>query len=520
MHKNDKNNFSCHPDDFTCHPDESRDLVSGSRVKHGMTKKEHGMTKKEHGMTKKEHGMTSLKIFFYILIIILIIFLIYFLINRKTLAKEDFDVLKIYNKNLEERNKFSLYNLSGGYDISVIDLGGDGTDEILIGSGRWSKPEVKILRKDGTVINSFLVYNVNFTGGINIAGCDFDGDGKGEILTGANAGGGAHVRIFDGYGNLKINSGFFAFDNDLKNGVQIGCVDINGDGIDEILAVGGDKIKQLKIFNIKAELIKEINLKFNSDNIDVAAVDLGGDGIEEILVSGGFLDRPLVQIYRGDLSLINEFYVYNENFTGGVKVSAIDIDGDKKQEIATVPGLGGGPHLRIFDGYGNEKKTKFVLDKNFIGGLSIAVNSSQEILVAPQNLPFGNRNIYKYIDIDVSDQTFKCYQNGFLTCDLITSTGKPSTPTRYGEFIAFSKYPMAYGGADGLRWAMPWFIGFYKSGSLENGIHELPFLNGYREGERSLGYAVSHGCVRLQIGEAKKVYDWVEINKTKVIVHK
>jgi len=107
-----------------------------------------------------------------------------------------------------------------------------------------------------------------------------------------------------------------------------------------------------------------------------------------------------------------------------------------------------------------------------------------------------------------------------LINDVLTSSGKPSTPTRLGEFTAFSKYDMAYGGADGQRWGMPYFIGFYKSGGLENGIHELPFLNGRREGETSLGRAVSHGCVRLGIGEAKKVYDWVEIDKTKVIVHK
>jgi lipoprotein-anchoring transpeptidase ErfK/SrfK len=102
----------------------------------------------------------------------------------------------------------------------------------------------------------------------------------------------------------------------------------------------------------------------------------------------------------------------------------------------------------------------------------------------------------------------------------MTSTGKPSTPTRLGEFTVLSKYPMAYGGADGLRWAMPYFIGFYLSGSLENGIHELPFLNGAREGERNLGHAVSHGCVRLAIGVAEKVYNWTEVGITKVFVHK
>ncbi|MFH1610645.1 MAG: L,D-transpeptidase family protein [Patescibacteria group bacterium] len=466
----------------------------------------------------------SIKILIYILIALTVSVGGYFGVSHILHAEENNDLIYIYNSDLNEMKKIDLWGLEGGYDLSIIDLGGDGKSEILIGAGKQSKSLLKILRGDGSLINEFLVYNEKFTDGINIAGCDFNGDGKGEILVGANKGGGAHVRIFDGYGKTKINNGFFAFDEKIKNGVQIGCADIDGDNIDEILAVGGEEIKQLKIFNIKAELIKQIDLPFVSDNIDISSVDLGGDGVEEILISGGFLDKPLVQIYRGDLSLINEFYAYAEKFSGGVEVFGIDIDNDGKQEIVTVPGLGGGPHLRVFDGYGKEKKAKFVFRDEFIGGLSLGVgdidgDNFKEFLVAPKNLPVGNKEIYKYIDIDVSDQTFKCYQNGFLVCDLITSTGKPSTPTRYGEFTAFSKYPMAYGGADGMRWGMPWFIGFYTAGGLENGIHELPFLNGAREGTGSLGRAVSHGCVRLQIGDAKIVYDWVEIDKTKVIVH-
>jgi hypothetical protein len=465
-----------------------------------------------------------LKISIYVLIVLIVSIGGYFGFEYILQAEENYDSLYIYNSDLSEIAKLNLWGLEGGYDLSTIDLGGDEKHEILVAAEKMNKPELRILRNDGSVINQFLVYNENFVDGINIAGCDFDGDGKGEILVGANKGGGAHVRIFDGYGEPKINTGFFAFNEKVKNGVQVGCADIDGDGLDEILTVVGEEIKQLRIFDTNAIMIREINLPFVSDDIDISSIDLGGDGVEEILVSGGFLEKPLVQIYRGDLSLVNEFYAYDENFSGGVKVFAIDLDNNGKQEIVTVPGLGGGPHLRVFDGYGKEKKTKFVFGGKYFGGLSLAVgdmdgNGTQEFLIAPKNLPTGNKDIYKYIDIDVSDQTFKCYQNGFLVCDLITSTGKPSTPTRYGEFNAFSKYPMAYGGADGMRWGMPWFIGFYTAGGLENGIHELPFLNGAREGEGSLGRAVSHGCVRLQIGSAKEVYDWVETDRTKIIVH-
>jgi len=454
----------------------------------------------------------------------------------KSKAETDYNYLKIYNSqnfNLEKqiplfKDSIFPWGVSPLGSISTIDLGGDGQDEILISAGKGSLPWVKILTNDGWIINEFLAYNKSFKGGVLIAGCDLDGDGRGEIVTGAQSDGGAHVRVFDSYGQIKINHGFFA-DDVVKNGVQIGCVDINGDNKDEIITITGEDYdkKDLKIFNAQGILIRQTKLNLTGRNIEISAIDLGGDGVEEILVSAGFLDKPLVQIYRNDLSLVNEFLAYNENFKGGVNIVGVDIDNDNKGDIVTMAGITGGPHLRMFDGYGNEKITQdtFIFSREFQGGLSLAIGDTdgdgqKEILVAPQNLPIGNTDLYKYIDIDVSDQKFRYYQNGFLIGDFITSTGKPSTPTRLGEFDTLSKHDMAYGGADGMRWSMPYFIGFYNSGSLQNGIHELPFLNGYREGTNSLGHAVSHGCVRLQIGPAKEVYDWTEVGVTKIFVHK
>ena len=272
-------------------------------------------------------------------------------------------------------------------------------------------------------------------------------------------------------------------------------------------------------------MISSFKIGLQTDNIKISRIDLGGDGQDEIVVTGGFGEKPMVEIYRMDGSLVNSFLAYDEKFSGGLSLTVSDLDSDNKEEIVIVPEFLGGSHLRIFDGYGQEKMTNgnFLVEADFFGGFEIAVvnfgQNKKEILSLVQNLPTGREDIYKYIEIDVSEQTFKCFENGFLVCDLITSTGKPSTPTKIGVFDAFAKYEMAYGGADGQRWGMPYFISFYKVGNIENGIHELPFLNGRREGEGSLGRAVSHGCVRLAIGDAKKVYDWLEVNKTKVIVN-
>jgi lipoprotein-anchoring transpeptidase ErfK/SrfK len=62
---------------------------------------------------------------------------------------------------------------------------------------------------------------------------------------------------------------------------------------------------------------------------------------------------------------------------------------------------------------------------------------------------------------------------------------------------------------------MPYFMQFTKQGA---GLHELPeWPNGKKEGANHLGTPVSHGCVRVGIGVAKKLYDWTPVG-TKVVV--
>ena len=62
---------------------------------------------------------------------------------------------------------------------------------------------------------------------------------------------------------------------------------------------------------------------------------------------------------------------------------------------------------------------------------------------------------------------------------------------------------------------MPYWMAFDNRGY---GLHELPeWPGGYKEGASHLGHRVSHGCVRLGVGAAKKLYDWAEVG-TLVIV--
>ena len=127
--------------------------------------------------------------------------------------------------------------------------------------------------------------------------------------------------------------------------------------------------------------------------------------------------------------------------------------------------------------------------------------------------PLGSGRLPKWIRIDLSEQKLS-YGYGPKVMDaFIVSTGKKGFKTPTGTFAVLYKTPKKWSAMYKL-W-MPYWMAFTYQG---HGIHELPYWpNGYREGANHLGIPVSHGCVRLGIGPAQKLYDWAEAG-TRIVV--
>ncbi|HWQ59821.1 MAG TPA: L,D-transpeptidase family protein [Candidatus Fimivivens sp.] len=120
----------------------------------------------------------------------------------------------------------------------------------------------------------------------------------------------------------------------------------------------------------------------------------------------------------------------------------------------------------------------------------------------------------KYIDIDRSIQVMTIFQDGVALDAYPISTGKSGMETPEGQFQIRNKADKPWSAAYGLY--MPYWMALVPDGKF--GIHELPeWPGGYKEGANHLGIPVSHGCVRLGVGAAKRVYEWAEIGMSVIV---
>jgi tetratricopeptide (TPR) repeat protein len=120
--------------------------------------------------------------------------------------------------------------------------------------------------------------------------------------------------------------------------------------------------------------------------------------------------------------------------------------------------------------------------------------------------------------VDISDQRAYTYEGQTLVHEFVVSTGAPGRDTAIGEFEIQNKLPLAYASTWNLD--MPFWLGIYWSGPLQNGFHALPTVRhtGQTMWDGYLGQRVSYGCVILGEDDAKTLYDWVKVGTPVSIV--
>jgi large repetitive protein len=109
--------------------------------------------------------------------------------------------------------------------------------------------------------------------------------------------------------------------------------------------------------------------------VNVAVGDVTGDGIPDVVTGTGVGGGPHVKVFDGrDYSQVANFMATNPEFRGGIRVAAGDVDGDGKADVVTGAGNGGGPRVQVFRGSDYAMiQNFFAYDSSFRGGVNIAV---------------------------------------------------------------------------------------------------------------------------------------------------
>ncbi|MFN6051878.1 MAG: FG-GAP repeat domain-containing protein, partial [Planctomycetia bacterium] len=219
------------------------------------------------------------------------------------------------------------------------------------------------------VVRSFFAYSPMFRGGLFIAVGDVNGDGADDLITGPNAGGGPHVKVFDGKTNRVIYE-TMVYSSSFTGGVSVSLADVNGDGrLDLITGTGrggGPHVRAIDPLSGREILAFMAYQPTFTGGVNVFAGDIDGNGRAEIVTGTGSGGGPHVQVFDTlTKSSISGFMAYQSSFNGGVRVGLGDRNSDGILDIYTGPGPGGGPLINVFDGINYS-----LVDSFFAGALT------------------------------------------------------------------------------------------------------------------------------------------------------
>lgn len=268
--------------------------------------------------------------------------------------------VRAYNLDGSLRHVFVPFpGFQGGVRVAVGDVTGDGKSDVVVAAGAGGGPAVKVYNgQTGAEIRSFFAYDPAFTGGVSVAVGFFNPDRFADIVVGAGPGGGPNVKLFDGASGAEVQS-FFAYSPAFTGGVNVAAGDVNGDGLAEFVTGTATGNPHVRVLN--GQTTEEIYGLFafdaaSSNGVNVAAADITGDGIADLITGAGPGGTTSVRVYDGRTTgLIRDFVVNDPTIPGqppipvtsGVRVAAADFDGDGLAEVVTGRGRGSRPFAQV-----------------------------------------------------------------------------------------------------------------------------------------------------------------------------
>lgn len=289
---------------------------------------------------------------------------------------------------------------------------------IVTGAKAGAGPHLTMWDSEGNNEANFMAYGSNFRGGVTAISDDLDGDGINEIVTVPYSAGGPHVRVFNNEGENLAN--VFPYVMAFRGGLSLATGDVDGDGGAEIIVApsenGGPHVRVYKYSNGALNHYGSFFAYAEGlrTGINVYAGDVNGDGEDEIVTATKTGAAPHVRIFKGDGTFVNHFFAFQEVFRGGVNVTLGDYSGNGNKDIVVSPASGGGPQYRVFNYQGGLLTSGFAYEETWRMGMKTGVgdvdgDSEIEIITAPSN---GGPHV-KVFGANGLESHFMAYANSF-----------------------------------------------------------------------------------------------------------
>lgn len=303
------------------------------------------------------------------------------LVLQKSAEKQ---ILRLYNRAGKLRHPLYLSKKQQNQltDITVADVTGNGVPNIIGVRNTKKATTVMVMTRKGRLIREFQVFKSPVKGGSRIATGDVDGNGTQEIIVGSGIGQRDRVKIFGPAGaHIATVS---AFDKDgAKMGLDVTTGDLDSDGTDEIIVAkrgGKPKVGVLNADGTQVDVFRPYESRYRG-GVNVSAGDVDGDTFDEIIVAPAGAHTGEVLIYEQSRRNAQEFnrrsnisYVpFPKHRELPVDVSVVDWEDDGKMEIQMVTSGGTRPRFKTFR-YSKKKRlllSELIRGKEFDQGTRI-----------------------------------------------------------------------------------------------------------------------------------------------------
>lgn len=391
--------------------------------------------------------------------------------------------------------------------------------------GESAKGKIRTFRRDHSPILETSIVQEEGTGNrLHVESGDVDGDGKDEIIVSVFDGARSYISILNGELELDAQTiqVFEAFP-EFECGATVTVGNVLGDEREEIIVGTGQGVFPLvRIFDeqgvMRAPDITPFS-EFDLNGLSIAAINTGGGTYDDIAIGFQQAAQTWIKNYRIDAlreyPVLAEFRAWSWEFKSGVQLAGIDVDRNGTEEIAVAPSGDQRAEIKFFRGDGEpiDIEPLYPFEEDFRGGIAITAedldsNPAEELIVAPrqQQKRADPDRPERYIEVNLSEQVMYVWEDGYLRNVFLISSGLPGTPTPAGEFSVFRKIlNHLYAGPGYYLPNTPFNLAFATAASgMRYYLHSAYWHNNF-------GHPMSHGCVNMRYHDAEFLYYWAEI---------